>query len=160
MTRATCYNGGSCTAECLASSSSSCGTVSCLGAHTVGNCSNPCVSEGDPHDGGDAVCGTCSPTAAECSCEGGWYDTYGNVLNGCKGDCDSDSDGFDADTPACRDDDCDDSDPDVNPGMVEVCNYQDDDRDGGSTPPYLIDESTNCRCTVDGVSACEGSVNL
>ncbi len=82
-------------------------------------------------------CGTTCTTPAVCVQAGGeWF---------CGAGCaDGDSDGY-ADV-ACGGNDCDDADPDVNPGAVETCNGADDDCDGTVDNGFDND--------ADGVSSC------
>ena len=78
-----------------------------------------------------AVCSTTEDGEAECT----------EVLEG-----DADGDGFSV-LSGCDGvgDDCDDGDPDVHPGAVEVCNFVDDDCDGRED-----DETTMVEWCLDG----------
>jgi hypothetical protein len=85
----------------------------------------------------DTVCNgteTCFTCEADCGpCCGNSYcePQYGEDCVNCPGDCsgDGDSDGFD--NAVCGGNDCNDSNPNINPGVVEVCNNGfDDDCDG------------------------------
>lgn len=78
------------------------------------NADNECTDEMDTDPG----------TGSKC------YATDYTDLNGLQICTDSDGDGFSGDGGECGPVDCDDSDPNVNPGAEEVCNGMDDDCDG------------------------------
>ncbi|HOX57874.1 MAG TPA: CARDB domain-containing protein [Verrucomicrobiota bacterium] len=117
--------------DCDGSTDEELGTTTCgLGPceHTVENCAGGAAQTCDPLAG-----------ASEELCDG-----LDNDCNGSVDDLDLDADGY----LACVDD-CDDSDPAVNPGATElVCDGQDDDCEPAS--PDDPDEDA------DGVSLCSG----
>jgi hypothetical protein len=76
--------------------------------------------------------GSPAPNTDGSACNAGFFDLDGDPLNGCESDTlstDADGDGFASDV------DCDDTDPAVNPGAVEVVDGVDNDCDGDTDEP-------------------------
>ncbi len=92
--------------------------------------SNPCTDD-------DCVAGTCINTNNSAPCDDGDACTMNDVCSGglCTGQpLDADHDGYVS--QACGGNDCDDANPEVNPGSTEVPNNGLDDDCNPATPPY------------------------
>lgn len=127
------------------------GICGCAPAGTPCNDGNACTV-GETEDGA-CNCGGGVMAPAGTACDDGNPNTTNDVCNGagvCSGTpCpDADADGF----TTCGGD-CDDSDPDVHPGAIEVCNGIDDNCDGGIDEGF--DLGAPCGC--GGVVVCNGS---
>ena len=90
---------------------------------------------------------TVNPNASEICSDGidnncdGRIDSADPLALGCGAAClDSDSDGFSPDGGICGPEDCDDTDPQVNPGAREICN----DRIDNDCNDYLDDTDRAC----------------
>ncbi len=112
--------------------------------------------DGDCHDRNAAI----HPGAVEVcdgadnDCDGLTDDADGGLVGGSTWYLDADLDGYgdpSSTTTACRvpsghvadDSDCDDGDPDINPGVSEECNGLDDDCDGS------VDSAASCPCNFE-----------